>query len=137
MPKKRRLPDGPREVQMETTPAYLIPAENKRARGPSRPRVRPPTDLIVSRVDFKLREARFFLSQLEFVSGQPSGKTDPEAFAFYFSAFISAASSVTYVLRDQSWFKAWVDALPDERDRELVHDGTEIRPARRSCRTST
>lgn len=93
-------------------------APGRRAKS-SRPRVRPIKDQLLSRLDFKLREARFFLSELEVVNGQPA-RLDPEAFAFFFSAFVSAAFSVTYMLRDESWFRSWVDALPDKPDRELM-----------------
>jgi hypothetical protein len=120
MPTKRRMPEGPREAKLETTPRYLGPATKTPTRRPARPRRRPPEDEVLLRIDFKLRESRFFLSQLEFVAAEPSAKLDPESFAFHFSAFISAAISVTYVLRDQPWFRSWVEALPEERDRELM-----------------
>ncbi len=60
----------------------------------------------------KLREAQFFLAHLEGEVTKPgTHRTEPAA--FYFSAFLSAARSVTFVLEAEahneykSWFPSW------------------------------
>jgi hypothetical protein len=70
----------------------------------------------------KLREAAFFLSHLEREETVAVGRSVPEAADFFFSAFLSAARSVTFVLckeehdRYDAWFPVWKQACsPDQR----------------------
>jgi hypothetical protein len=69
----------------------------------------------------KLDEARFFLSHLQAyrsaaTSGNPR-KPNPEPFAYYLSAFISAARSVTWVLQaeQKEKYDAWLAGWEDRR----------------------
>jgi hypothetical protein len=57
----------------------------------------------------RLRQARFFHGHLVNQHNRRTGLHDPEAFLFYFSAFIQAARSVTWTLgkeENEKW-KAW------------------------------
>jgi hypothetical protein len=54
----------------------------------------------IPRTEAKLREAQFFLEQLASIQGQSIRRKDPEHFAFYLSAFLSAARSVTLALQN-------------------------------------
>jgi hypothetical protein len=70
----------------------------------------------------KLDEARFFLDHLQkhraaATSGSPR-KPDPEPFAYYLSAFISAARSVTWVLQAEETekYKAWLSGWEERRE---------------------
>ena len=73
----------------------------------------------------KLREARFFLRQIE-VENRRAVRNEPEAFDFYFSAFVSAARSVTLTLQSEEkakydqWFSGWLSARSEE-DRQLLN----------------
>ncbi len=73
----------------------------------------------------KLREATFFLSKLHTVERNAFGQ-DPEEFAYYLSAFLSAARSVTLMLQVEQkveydqWFASWKDSL-SQQDKELLH----------------
>jgi len=64
----------------------------------------------------KLREARFFLSHLEREEHIPLGTSTAEAADFFFSAFVSAARSVTFVLQKEekekydAWAPGWFDS---------------------------
>jgi hypothetical protein len=73
--------------------------------------------------EMKLREAKFFFALLH-NTGQQVGN-EPAEFAFYLSAFLSAARAVTWALQyeDKSnydtWFKPW-GATRTEKERELL-----------------
>jgi hypothetical protein len=72
----------------------------------------------------KLREARFFLSQLA-TENRRAVRNEPEAFDFFMSAFVSAARSVTFALQAEEkakydrWFADWRETLA-EKDRALL-----------------
>ena len=67
----------------------------------------------------KLREAQFFYRKLVAERQKPS-INDPEAFRYYFSAFIGAARSVTFVLKceEKEKYEAWKPEwlTPDEKN---------------------
>jgi hypothetical protein len=73
----------------------------------------------------KLREAQFFLAQLE-QQQRTHGLYPAEAVEFYLSAFLSAARSVTFVLaaeepsRYKEWSADWRGARPEEDKRVLA-----------------
>jgi hypothetical protein len=76
---------------------------------------------MIERTQKKLREAIFFLTHLEQVTG-----SDPrEAAEYYLSAFLSAARSVTFVLESEEpeiyseWSRAWRASLTDA-ERQLL-----------------
>jgi hypothetical protein len=66
----------------------------------------------------KLREASFFYGHL--VSEQNRRGSDPEAFRFYFSAFIEAARSLTWAMKAEetdkylTWETVWKEQLTAE-----------------------
>jgi hypothetical protein len=68
----------------------------------------------------KSAEAAFFLAHMVAETQKPEPHHDPEAFGYYFSAFLSAARSVTFVLqaedkdRYERVFQPWLDSLPRE-----------------------
>jgi hypothetical protein len=68
----------------------------------------------------KLREARFFHRHLMDLRHGRSATYEPEAFGFYFNAFISAARSVTWVLENEekdtweAWKPTWEATFTDE-----------------------
>src|SRR5262245_21150240 len=68
----------------------------------------------------KLREAQFFLRQLEAIAGRSVG--NPEEFEFLLSAFLSASRSITEPLNKSRKYKPWYDAWHNQspRDRELL-----------------
>ncbi len=69
-------------------------------------------------------EVTFFLAQMVAETQKPEGQHNWETFGYYFSAFLSAARSVTFVLqfedkdRYDRIFQPWHDALP-QQDRDL------------------
>ena len=68
----------------------------------------------------KLREAHYFLRQMEAIAGRPVG--DPEDFEFLLSALLSASRSVTDPLdgrRYRQWYEAWRSARTP-REQELL-----------------
>jgi hypothetical protein len=73
----------------------------------------------------KLREARFFHRHLMDLRHGRSATYEPEAFGFYFNAFISAARSVTWVLENEekdtweAWKPTWEATFTDEIDELL------------------
>jgi hypothetical protein len=79
----------------------------------------------------KLREAYFFLAQLERELSS-SAQNSAEAVEFYFSAFLSAARSVTFVLEAEEnskyseWSPVWRNSL-SENERRLLSRFTEAR----------
>lgn len=79
----------------------------------------------------KLREARFFLAQLEHEQYN-AGLNPSEAVEYYFSAFLSAARSVTFVLEAEEpdkyseWSPAWRNTRP-EADKDLLGRFTSAR----------
>ena len=79
----------------------------------------------------KLREARFFLSKLESHECALDGGSLEEA-GFYFSAFLSAARSVTFVLEAEqpNGYKKWSPiwrATRSDRERLLLSRFTDAR----------
>jgi hypothetical protein len=74
----------------------------------------------------KLAEASFFFGKLEAAGGKVFSP-EPEAFAFYLSAFVSAGRSVTFALQAEhkqeydEWFPNWRASLSDERHALLGH----------------
>jgi hypothetical protein len=62
----------------------------------------------------KLREAQFFLAQLERDQLVPVWKANPEHAEFHFSALVSAGRSVTFTLQAErkveydAWFPGWL-----------------------------
>jgi hypothetical protein len=79
-----------------------------------------------SRTEFKLEEARFFLKHVEH-----HWRNVPEI-DFYLSAFVSAARSVTWIMKAEfgktpGW-KSWYESKkPDEGVRALLKSMTDIR----------
>jgi hypothetical protein len=72
----------------------------------------------------KLREARFFLAQLEHEQYN-AGLNPSEAVEYYFSAFLSAARSVTFVLEaeEPDKYSEWSPArrnMRSEADKDLL-----------------
>jgi hypothetical protein len=64
---------------------------------------------MIERTQRRLRQARFFYQHLLNEHQQTTFRHDPEAFEFYFSAFIQAARSITWTLGNEQadkW-KAW------------------------------
>lgn len=67
----------------------------------------------------KLRQARFFLAHLGHASKEGMGFEAPEQLGFYFSACLSAAQSIYYVLQETGGAtfrevqKRWRSALPE------------------------
>ena len=75
------------------------------------------------RAEKKLREVEFFLRHLADVVDAHVLAGNPEVAEFYFSAFLSAARSVTFTLEAESpdtytsWSHAWrTSLLPEDRD---------------------
>jgi hypothetical protein len=79
----------------------------------------------------KLREAKFFYSCLVRERERPS-INEPEAFRYYFSAFINAARSIPWVLSNEQrekyvvWRDRWEATLSDE-DRKFLKFTNELR----------
>lgn len=81
-------------------------------------------DQMIEGTQKKLREAHYFLGQLEReLSSSPHNAA--EAIEFHLSAFLSAARSVTFVLEAEDpseykeWWPAWLRARP-EKERRLL-----------------
>jgi hypothetical protein len=74
---------------------------------------------ILKNTKAKLAEARFFLGHLQEQRAAATGgnprKPDREPFAFYLSAFITAARSVTWVLQDDEKYAAWLAGWEEDR----------------------
>jgi len=74
--------------------------------------------------EMKLREAKFFFALLH-NTAQQIVRNEPEAFAFYLNAFLSAARAVTFALQYEDkcsydfWFTPWHDTRT-EKQRELL-----------------
>jgi hypothetical protein len=72
----------------------------------------------------KLREARFFLNHLE-TENRRAVRSEPEAFDYLMSAFVSAARSVTFTLQAEEkvnydrWFPKWL-ACRSKEDQALL-----------------
>jgi len=66
----------------------------------------------------KLREAEFFLNQMEY------SKSNPDTFRYYLSAFLSAARSITLVMQTEFGkypnFKNWYEQINIKNDKELA-----------------
>ena len=84
------------------------------------------------RADKKLREVEFFLRHLSGAVDAHVSAGNPEVAEFYFSAFLSAARSVTFTLEAElpdtytPWSRAWRASLLSE-DRDLLARFTEAR----------
>lgn len=80
----------------------------------------------------KLREARFFYRHLERERYRADHDRDPEGFRFYFSAFIGAARSVTWIMQKEeperyaAWEPIW-KALLSSEDQKLEKLTNELR----------
>jgi hypothetical protein len=80
--------------------------------------------LMIPITEMKLREAQFFWALLH-KTGQQIIRNEPEAFAFYLNAFLSAARAVTFALQWEDktsydrWFPPWCGTRT-ETDRELL-----------------
>jgi hypothetical protein len=80
----------------------------------------------------KLGEARFFHQHLMNMRQGRTATYQPEAFGYYFSAFISAARSVLWVLHHEekekweAWEPAWKSTLNDE-ERKFLKFTNELR----------
>lgn len=86
----------------------------------------------------KLREAHYFLHQMQTVSQREVG--DPEEFEFLLSAFLSASISITDPLdsrRYRAWFEAWrktrtpqepelLEFMRVQRIAEVHRDGADV-----------
>jgi hypothetical protein len=73
----------------------------------------------------KLGEARFFYQHLVNDRQQKTFRHDPDAFRYYFSAFIQAARSVTWTLgkEEKEKWKAWKpkwESMLAEEDKKLL-----------------
>lgn len=79
----------------------------------------------------KLREARFFLDQMEHELTS-AGHNPVEAVEFYLSAFLSAARSVTFILQAEEphkypeWSHAWKETRSEE-DKQMLARFTSAR----------
>jgi hypothetical protein len=88
---------------------------------------------MIERTQKRLRQARFFYEHL-LNERQQTFRHDPEAFRFYFSAFIQAARSVTWTLGNEepekwkAWEPKWRADLSNEEQR-LLDVTTELRNA--------
>ena len=77
----------------------------------------------VARAEKKLRQAEFFVGHMEYLSQQPShrGPGNPEHLEFFFSASLTAAQSVYYVLvhsgrgRFQKVYSKWCKNLSEQQ----------------------
>jgi len=78
---------------------------------------------MIERTQRRLRQARFFYEHL--LNPRRSTMGDPEAFGFYFSAFIQAARSVTWTLDNEeprkwkAWEPTWKASLSTEEKKLL------------------
>lgn len=82
--------------------------------------------LSIEATNLKLAEAQFFCRKLSDISRR-TFSSEPEAFGFYLSAFLSAGRSVTLALQAEqkqkydAWFPEWLDSLNDEEKILLGH----------------
>jgi hypothetical protein len=87
----------------------------------------------------KLREARFFMAKLEHET-TPLDPSHTEEAEFYFSAFLSAARSVTFVLKAEelekyaAWSPGWL-ASRSAREQSLLRRFTNARNRALKCKT--
>jgi hypothetical protein len=85
---------------------------------------------MIEKTQRRLRQARFFYEHLLNARRQTSG--DPEAFRFYFSAFIQSARSVTWALKKEErekwkkWEPMW-RANRSEEEQKLLKIATDLR----------
>jgi hypothetical protein len=79
---------------------------------------------MIERTQKRLRQARFFYEHL-LNERQQTFRHDPEAFRFYFSAFIQAARTVTWTLKKEekkkweAWEPKWRANLSNEEQKLL------------------
>ncbi len=103
-------------------------------------------DDAVARAEKKLRQAEFFVGHLEDLSKQPHHRSpgDPEHLEFFFSASLTAAQSVYYVLNHSGrgafqkvrskWYKnlneqrSFFDKMKNLRDGDVHHASTDADP---------
>jgi hypothetical protein len=92
---------------------------------------------MIERTHRRLRQARFFYQHLVDAQRPPDPllqKGDPEAFGFYFFAFIQTARTVTWTLGNEhpekwnAWKPIWEANLTAE-DKKLLKIATELRNA--------
>jgi hypothetical protein len=87
---------------------------------------------MIERTNRRLRQARFFYQHL--LDARHQTKGDPDAFRFYFSAFIQTARSVTWTLGKEEpdkwkeWEPKW-NANLNEEERKLNNLTNELRIA--------
>jgi hypothetical protein len=70
----------------------------------------------------KLNETRFFHRRLVSERDGKRVESEPGAFSYYLSAFLSAGESVRYVLQnvDRKKCEGWLAQLPEDTDRDLL-----------------
>jgi hypothetical protein len=103
-------------------------------------------DDAVARAEKKLRQAEFFVAHLDDLSKQPNYRSpaDPEHLEFFFSAALTAAQSVYYVLNHSGrgafqkirskWYKnlneqrSFFDKMKNLRDGDVHHASTDAEP---------
>jgi len=85
---------------------------------------------MIEKTQRRVRQARFFYQHL--LNPRQSTNGDPEAFRFYFSAFIQSARSVTWTLgkEEPDKWKAWEPKWKDRRteeEKDLLRIATKLR----------
>jgi hypothetical protein len=94
----------------------------------------------VPKIQKKLREAKFFLSHM--MQSARSTQSEREHFEFYFSAFLSAARSVTdfFERKQKAWWSQWkanraskspedlrlLNQMTKQRDNEVHEKGADV-----------
>jgi hypothetical protein len=73
---------------------------------------------MIEKAQSRLRQAQFFYQHL--VNARQSTKADPEAFRFYFSAFILSARTITWTIKkeEKEKWEAWRPKWEDNRTPE-------------------
>ena len=95
----------------------------------------------VPQIQKKLREAKFFLGHMRIESAR-STRLDREHFEFYFSAFLTAARSVTGFFekkKQKAWWSQWrthkdrtdhdrqlLNRMTKQRDNEVHEEGADV-----------
>ena len=85
---------------------------------------------MIERTQRRLRQAQFFYQHV--LNPRTSTKGDPEAFGFYFSAFIQSARSVTWTLKNEetekwkAWKQKW-EPKQSEEERKLLKITRDLR----------
>jgi len=87
---------------------------------------------MIERTQRRLRQAQFFYQHL--LNPRTSTKGDPEAFGFYFSAFIQSARSVTWTLKNEetekwkAWKQKWEPKQSEEEKKLLKITSRPLQP---------